>query len=755
VRESSIRRKIGMDSLPFEGSHHLSGRSPPKALFAILISVMMASSALFIFVDSRTSSQAPHQVIVRESFVTHTYVVINGDTDFASQATSEGWPGKGTAKNPYIISGYDIDGFGWHDSIRIENTTVYFVVSDCYLHAGVSGLVLVNAQNGVIDNNTCDDVDEYGIFCAGSPDLAVLNNNCTNYMLAGIRVEQSTSVTIRGNYCEGWGASCDGISLYQADSNTIVNNTCVMNGFGISVAGGSNTVLGNNCSDNYRGIHTGLGPGNQIVDNLCLNNTQGILAGATLDVVQRNTCVNPPSPYYVIGIWVAGEEVNVSWNTIIGGGTGIVLEFSRFCEVFGNAITDVSAIGIHLDYDISSNVSGNLFGGTIACGISVETAVGARVFDNDIASIGDYGLMLSSANPVSIESNSFRGQSCGVLVSNSQFVTLDSNTLIDEGIVLVADDLLQWVTHSISESNTVNGLPVKYIVDGSGGTVSGTYGEVILANCRNMVVRDLVIENASAGVSLGFCTGSSVVNATCTGNAWAGIYLEKSSGCSVTGSFSLDNPGTGIKLISASRNEISNNTILRNGVGMILENSWPDYSNENLVRDNNCSLSSGDGILLTVSSSNNITCNTLYSNSGYGLDLQSVLSPGGLRVYCGYNVIWNNSFIYNHGSTDVNDSSHVQAFDGYPFLGSTNRWDLNGRGNYWADFQTPDDNLDGIVDVPYDLDGGPARDNYPLTFGFTEPIPLFTPVGLMVFVLVGAILCIGMRTLAVRRRMAD
>ena len=64
----------------------------------------------------------------------HDPIFIDGDEDFHANATAEGWAGNGSAGNPYIIDGYDIDldGSAGH-CIHIANTLVYFTISNCLL----------------------------------------------------------------------------------------------------------------------------------------------------------------------------------------------------------------------------------------------------------------------------------------------------------------------------------------------------------------------------------------------------------------------------------------------------------------------------------------------------------------------------------------------------------------------------------------------------------------------------------------------
>ena len=84
------------------------------------------------------------------------------------------------------------------------------------------------------------------------------------------------------------------------------------------------------------------------------------------------------------------------------------------------------------------------------------------------------------------------------------------------------------------------------------------------------------------------------------------------------------------------------------------------------------------------------------------------------------NIVFNNTFIGNNGAGSTYNSSHVQACDD----GTNNWWNsTDGYGNYWSDWTSPDVDMNGIVDVPYVLDGGSgAKDYYPLTTTPTQPI---------------------------------
>ena len=131
----------------------------------------------------------------------------------------------------------------------------------------------------------------------------------------------------------------------------------------------------------------------------------------------------------------------------------------------------------------------------------------------------------------------------------------------------------------------------------------------------------------------------------------------------------IKNTSIGIFLFSASYNDIEYNNISMSDKGIYLSPAYSTSPNkENLFYKNtirNCQ----NGMYLKKGSQNN----TIY---------------------------WN-SFYYNK----------QQAYDD----GSGNKWYKNGHGNYWSDWTSPDENNDGIVDYPYNINGSAGSiDKYPL-----------------------------------------
>jgi len=95
----------------------------------------------------------------------------------------------------------------------------------------------------------------------------------------------------------------------------------------------------------------------------------------------------------------------------------------------------------------------------------------------------------------------------------------------------------------------------------------------------------------------------------------------------------------------------------------------------------------------------------LISNSEYGIYLD---------YYANHNHILHNNFLYNN-------QGGIQAADD----GSGNKWNTDDLGNHWSDWTAPDEDKDGIVDVPYNINGtSNGKDHYPLVnpSGIRSPI---------------------------------
>jgi parallel beta-helix repeat protein len=118
-------------------------------------------------------------------------------------------------------------------------------------------------------------------------------------------------------------------------------------------------------------------------------------------------------------------------------------------------------------------------------------------------------------------------------------------------------------------------------------------------------------------------------------------------------------------------------------------------SNNNTLKGNDIS-NNFDGILILEATGNLICNNTFRGNLGYGLRLKGTSN----------NTIYGNIFEDNFGSNVLDDG--------------LNRWDHNNSGNFYSDFNSPDEgcfdeNRDGFCDSSRAIPGGRSVDMRPLS----------------------------------------
>ena len=136
----------------------------------------------------------------------HSTIYINNNTSFTS--ANGVVSGNGTIFNPFIIENWSIDASLNH-GIWIENTTVYFIIRNCYIWNGTNGsaancgIYLNNMTNGFVKNNRLIS-NENGIFINRSETNRISYNTCNS-----------------NNYC--------GVYLNYSHSNEISNNSCTKN----------------------------------------------------------------------------------------------------------------------------------------------------------------------------------------------------------------------------------------------------------------------------------------------------------------------------------------------------------------------------------------------------------------------------------------------------------------------------------------------------------------------------------------------
>lgn len=243
------------------------------------------------------------------------------------------------------------------------------------------------------------------------------------------------------------------------------------------------------------------------------------------------------------------------------------------------------------------------------------------------------------------------------------------------------------------------------IIDGSGS------GDVLFIGGFKILVRNFTIRNSGigfldAGIEISYAD-SCLIECCDLENNYSGLILFGSSHNLISRCrFSYNTNGIHFRedsLVATPDNfdnTIQNNIIENNGaVGIFFEHTFTCHHTSNLVTGNMI-INNDLGLSTIMSEDNTFAYNDIVGSVGYG-------AAHGMCMGGGQNNRWHhNNFILNHSDT-------LQASD---IGGGVDYWYCvaDSEGNHWSDYNGPDNNGDGIGDIPYIIDGNESQDLAPL-----------------------------------------
>jgi parallel beta-helix repeat protein len=569
------------------------------------------------------------------AYTPHPPIVIYHDDNF----TQQGWPGDGSAENPFTIEGLEIDlGGAIGYCINITNTRVNFTIKNCYFTGAnvpsfwvdSAGVYLKNVTNGDIVNNICTN-NWYAISLRNSTGSIVANNTCSYNLDRGICLEQGSDYTIiKNNTCkyntnysiflssshhnDVFNNTCsdnsqDGIYAYNSqynlfDNNTcysntqhgiylhwlnyyndIINNTCFDNDFnGISLYISRYNFLANNtCKSNYDGIRLVYSDHNDIIKNNCSDNIyEGIIltCGSNYNLVANNTCSDNNFGIGVIGSFVLGIGIKGSnHNTLV----------NNTCEKNPN-------YGIHLE------------------GYSSQNVVLNNTCANNTCSDGGYGFYTLHANSTILANNTCERNEYGIYISIFSFHSNITNNNCSEN---------DYGIYVYSLFNTIN----------NNNCSDNDFIGIIITGSNNTVFNNTCSDHESSGIYVQGSDHNLLTNNTCERNYYGIIIDYNSNYNNVTENTCSDNNGNGIRVDESNHNLLTNNTCEINGHGIALSSS-----DDNTLVNNTCSDNIGYGIYVDYYSYDNFLTNNTCERNSHGI---------GLDFYSQYNTLMNNTCSWN------------------------------------------------------------------------------------------------------------
>ncbi len=396
-----------------------------------------------------------------------------------------------------------------------------------------------------------------------------------------------------------------------------------------------NVLRGNEATDTYYGISLYTSKSNEITDNLVKNNTY---AGLRLHESKNNELTNQTVSNSEYGLLLRGSDANSISNSIISDTNmgmmiqnskdntlcnndvsnnfyGIVSENSIENTIIENEIFDNGFYGMIYYQSRKNKIENNIVESNGFYGIYLIGAENNTLTKNTISN-HFYGVLLSDADSNELAKNTLTYNLIGIYLGNSELVTLTENTMFGGGIYMWGLSIEHWNTHSIDTSNTVNGDPVYYWKNKSGGTVSQDAGQVILANCEKVIVKNLDIRGGSVGILAGFSSNSTFKDNIVTNSSWEGITLFESDGNILENNNASENRFPGFALFESKGNKFTKNTASNNSYGVITFES-----NDNTLTQNKATSNKREGITLQASDGNRLNNNLASRNRFPGLFL--------------------------------------------------------------------------------------------------------------------------------------
>lgn len=495
-----------------------------------------------------------------------------------------------------------------------------------------------------------------------------------------------------------------GIFLYNAINGKIENATISSNGIGIyAVFSSGCTIISNAVSQcTETGLQIYLSDTISITNNNIANSPYGILLDSTIE------CTLAYNTFNNNGVIIKGESLDY-WNSHTISTTNTVNGKTLYYYKNTNTVTVPSAGQI-----ILANCTGFLI-------------------KNQIISSTSTALLAGFTTNTKIENCNFSNNYlCGIEFYACNGNTINTTTASQNGILGFSFTNSNWnmLNTVTAEANSETGI---FLTNSNNNTLVGVKatsnlkdGINLIQSQNNYILNTQASQNGNDGIICAYSHKNTISGCIGNGNARYGIALINSdenrvAGCNASNNFA------GIRLYSANFNKISSNIAMNCNAGINLNYSCDtnQISSNNLTNNN-------FGIFLLYSNGNNISSNFLSKNN-IGIQVQS----SNTNIISANEFLTNSIFGVHITSNSVNNRIYTNNFISNGNIGNqsadngtANYWNASTAGNFWDDWTSPDTNQDGIVDLPYIINGSAgAKDYYPLARRASSIQVLHTPPG--------------------------
>ncbi len=413
---------------------------------------------------------------IKEMYLSN-LIYIDGDFDLKYKAEVYGWPGNGSAENPYVISGYSIDGKNISFGIYIRNTRMHFIIRDCEIYHNAlyyswptpygEGIWFYNVWYGEIENNSLYNNGNYterrggdGILLEHSQFCKIYNNIIENNW-NGMTLFHSDNNMIKSNDIVANGAG--GIFLRDSIMNKIYNNN--MEKDGISIYGDFSTYVSQEIPKNNTVNGLPVYYGKNLKNITITENFGEIILGNVSNVKIENMDLLDPrcgvqigysshinienstlggiviqnSNDIVVNNIIAGGIVPIRSSHIIienstfkGGAKGVYLYATKY-SILRNNLVEEKEMGFTIVYSEYNLIENNtLYNNTNGYGYGIYLYYSSdNIFQYNVLSSNNYGIYLNSysTNNIFTDNQIYENRECGIyIVSNSEYNRIWNNS---------------------------------------------------------------------------------------------------------------------------------------------------------------------------------------------------------------------------------------------------------------------------------------------------------------------------------------
>ncbi|MHA1446359.1 MAG: NosD domain-containing protein [Candidatus Heimdallarchaeaceae archaeon] len=518
-------------------------------------------------------------------YIEHDPIIIWGDQDFEGY----GFPGKGTAKRPYLIQNYEIVTDS-SECIFISGTTKHFIIRNCkigsdsvltyfngiYIEELVYGTTkiienvcendirvkdcggVIIKQNKFIEDNQKYHVDSYityfdpphKIYIDSSPECIISENQ-----VGFITVKNSPGSVVDDNFL----LNCGRIDVIDSDSCLITNNLIFYNR---SWLGDSGLLIDDSFSctiANNQFFHCGLKLGVEAVAydySFLLTIENNTINDKELGWFYDLNGVTISNPDYGQLFFINCSNITVS-NQIISGMRTSIVAYSCENFLFSNNLCNDSEIGILVMKTNNSLIEQNKCDNNDV-GIQIECSNNITVANNTLEGMSDtfnyeytwfggvylpsenrdnYGITIYQSQNLSIKHHSINNKECAIVIDDSSISTISLNSFSNNSKGME----IRSSSYITVEENHCNLTSIS-IEDSDYTTITNN----ILENCYFIISGDTldfylsqtIVNNSLNGREIGYLVNQ--VNYSLTTNLYSQIFLINSTGDLISNQFFSD-----------------------------------------------------------------------------------------------------------------------------------------------------------------------------------------------------------------------